>query len=218
DNDEYSVTSGSYTQLKESDCYDATAPVVASVVAKWDYLAGKELDEVIGYRDRYFTKSMLGRMVCDSMMYYAEYGCEVTDIAVAVHNYGGIRSTWDDSTENAQGTYDITYNDIYEVMPFDNKVQMISLTGTTLIQACNNSYYSSNFTKDGTDYYYGENLIDREEDYNVLAVDYMISNSTDACYKGVNQGINLNDVTELTRDCIKSYIEAKGTVYGADYL
>jgi len=218
DTDEYDITYGAYRQLEEYDCYDASSPVVESVVAKWKYLSGKELDEVIGYRDRNFTKSMLGRMVCDSMMYYAEEVCDVDDIAVAVHNYGGIRATWDDDTENSQGLYDITYNDIYEVMPFDNKVQMITLSGTTLINACNNSYHSSNFTKNGTTYYYGENAIDRDQNYKVLAVDYMISNTSDYCYKGVNQGINLNDVTKLTRDCIKDYIGVKGTVYGADYL
>jgi 2',3'-cyclic-nucleotide 2'-phosphodiesterase/3'-nucleotidase len=215
---EYSITSGSYTQLDEYDCYYATSPVVESIVAKWDYLAGKELDEILGYRDRSFTKSMLGRMVCDSMMYYAEYEAGVDDIMVAVHNYGGIRSTWDSDTQNDQGTYDITYNDVYEVMPFDNKVQMISLTGTELISACSSSYHSSNYIKDGTDYYCGDILIDREEDYNVLAVDYMISNEDDVCYKGVYAGTNLNDVTELTRDCIRSYIEVNGTVYGADYI
>lgn len=216
--DEYSITSGSYVQLSEYDCIDATSPVVESVVAKWDYIAGKELDEVIGYRDKTFSKSMVGRMVCDSMMYYAEYDVGKTDIAVAVHNYGGIRSTLDSDTENSEGLYDITFNDIYEVMPFDNKVQMISLTGSELISACNSSYHSSNFTKEGTTYYYGDKEIDRSEDYNVLAVDYMISNESDVCYKGVNQGTNLNDVTMLTRDCIRSYIEDKGTVYGSDYL
>lgn len=218
DTGEYYVTSGSFHQLSEYDCMDASSPVVESVVAKWKYIAGKELDEVVGYRDRDFRKSMIGKMVCDSMIYYAEHECQVDDIAVAVHNFGGIRAEWDDDTKNDQGTYDITYNDIYEVMPFDNKVQMITLEGSQLITACNNSYFSSNFTKDGSDYYANDVKIDRTKTYNVLAIDYMISNKNDACYKGVNQGINLNGVTELTRDCIRSFIQDHGTIIGDNYL
>jgi len=216
---DYSVESGETDRIYESDCTNATSSEIDSIVNGYLAIFQEALEEVVGERDSALGKAQLGTLVTEAMMYYAEEVCQVDDIAVAVHNTGGIRSTLTSTTTNDNGLYDITYGDIYEVMPFDNEVQYIELTGETLIDACTDgyNYYSKDFTESNSKYYLNGVEIDEDETYKVLAIDYIITNEYSACYQGGDEGTPINGEIVYTRDLIKDYISNLGVVYAADF-
>ncbi|MFA6797030.1 MAG: bifunctional UDP-sugar hydrolase/5'-nucleotidase [Bacilli bacterium] len=216
---DYSVESGETDRIYESNCTNASSPEIESIVNSYLAIFQEVLEEVVAERDESFGKDQLGTLVTEAMMYYAEEVCKVDDIAVAVHNKGGIRSTWTSSELNDDGLYDITYGDIYEVMPFDNEVQYIELSGETLIDACTDSYnyHSKDFTKENSKYYLNGVEVDDDATYKVLAIDYIITNSSSACYQGGKNGTPINGEVVFTRDLIKDYISHLGIVKVADF-
>jgi len=216
---DYSVESGEYDEISISDCANASSPEIESIVNSYLAIFQEVLEEVVGERNGAMYRNQLGTLVTEAMMYYAEEVCHVDDIAVAVHNTGGIRSTWTSSELNDDGLYNITYGDIYQVMPFDNEVQYIELSGETLIDACTDgyNYHSKDFTENNSAYYLNGIEVDKNATYKVLAIDYIITNPSSSCYQGGEEGTPINGEIVYTRDLIKDYIYHLGVVKIADF-
>lgn len=94
-------------------------PSVEAIVKKWRARVGNQFDEKIGHSHSDFTgesggESQIGDIVADSMR-------EATGAQIAFHNSYGIRNPL------LKGT--ITYRDTYKVMPFDNTLYTMLLTG-----------------------------------------------------------------------------------------
>ncbi|MDY0060279.1 MAG: bifunctional UDP-sugar hydrolase/5'-nucleotidase [Myxococcota bacterium] len=66
----------------------------------------------------YLGESELGNLIADSLLW------AVPEAQVAIHNSGGIRA------EVAPGP--ITFGEVYAVMPFDNRVTLVTMTGAQL--------------------------------------------------------------------------------------
>jgi len=216
--DNYEAEGGFWHKVTESESANATSPLVLAVINKYLDIVGDVLDEVVGERDDSFTRSNLGTLITEAMMNYARNTEGGDDIVVAVHNMGGIRDTWTSETDSdGDGLFDITYDDIYSVMPFDNQVQWIMLTGTDLIQACKTHYHSKDYEVIGSKYYLNGVEIDRDAEYKVFAIDYIITDYGDPCYKGIGGGTNLNGDIALTRDIFNNYVQSLGTLHVADF-
>ena len=215
----YSVKMGSTLQIDQWDCQNASSPEIDSIVERYRALCQDVLDEVIGQRDGPLDRSRLGTLVTEAMMYYAEDVCQKDDIAVAVHNRGGIRSTLEGGETNDNGLYDITYDNIYQVMPFDNEVQYVELSGEKLIEACTSSYdyHSRDFSQDGSNYYLNGTEVDTNKTYKVLAIDYIITRDDNPCYQGGEPGTAIDGEIVYTRDLIKDYIKHLGVVNVSDF-
>lgn len=214
----YSVEDGETNYIYENECINASSPEIESIEEKYLSLYGDELVEIIGERDAAMNKNQLGTLVTEAMMYYAEEVCQVDDISVAVHNRGGIRTTWTSETKNENGMYDITYDDLFQMMPFDNEVQYVELTGDKMIEACTSyyDYHSKDFTEIDSKYYIDGNEIDESETYKVLAIDYIITRDDNPCYQGGDEGTPINGVV-YTRDIIEDYISYLGVVNVDDF-
>jgi 2',3'-cyclic-nucleotide 2'-phosphodiesterase (5'-nucleotidase family) len=97
-------------------------PSVAAIVQRWRNQVGRKFEEVVGSSLADITagddaESQIGDMITDSMR--AATGAEI-----AFHNSYGIRSPLPKGT--------ITYRDIYTIMPFDNMLYSMTLTGAEI--------------------------------------------------------------------------------------
>lgn len=99
---------------------------VAAIVARAEQMAARRKDEPLGvvletpilHRDR--PESPLGNLMTDAVL-------QMNDADISIHNvWGGIRA------ELPEG--ELTYGDVYQMFPFDNRVAIIELSGAELRQ------------------------------------------------------------------------------------
>ncbi len=92
----------------------------------------QELNVVIGYAPHdmkaYLPESELLNWSCDALYDMAKVYYD-GEIDFAVVNVGGIRCAWDKG--------DITRRNVFELMPFDNQLVILTLTGDKVIELCN---------------------------------------------------------------------------------
>ncbi|MDD5557382.1 MAG: bifunctional UDP-sugar hydrolase/5'-nucleotidase [bacterium] len=92
---------------------------VAAVVEKWRRATGERFDEVVGRSDADFRKDVdgvriLGEMIADGMR-------EATGAHISFNQRHGIRGALPGGT--------VTYRDVYAVLPFDDTLWTVTLTG-----------------------------------------------------------------------------------------
>lgn len=114
---------------------------------------------------------------------------------VAFINSGGIRA----SAFPIEKDTLVTVSRVYQIMPFDNTVKTVDLTGKLLKQAFNISDVVAfgNFTYIDGNYYVDEELILDDNIYSVVAIDYIFDKTTNPFLKGeniVSTGILFRDV------------------------
>lgn len=97
-------------------------PVVADVVAQWQQAADEELNVAIGYLDRPIERRSLDMQ--NLITYAWLHGYPSAEIAVT--NLGGMRATFQAG--------ELTLGDIIGVMPFDNVIYSVELTGDEFVQ------------------------------------------------------------------------------------
>jgi len=112
-----------YTKDKEQLVADETAKAAFD---QWNKNLSPILDEKLGVatgtltHDNKSNVSVLGKWVCEAM-------AEATGAEIALQNGGGLR------TEIPEG--DITYGLMYTVMPFDNTLVTMNMTGSDILKA-----------------------------------------------------------------------------------
>ncbi len=91
----------------------------------------EQLNVVIGHAPRamraYLPESELLNWSCDALYDMAKQYYD-GDIDFAVVNVGGIRCAWDEG--------DITRRNVFELMPFDNQLVILTLTGDKVEELC----------------------------------------------------------------------------------
>ena len=87
-----------------------------------------EMDEIIGFSARELTKnkpeSLLGNALCDLVEKYVEEELDL-EVDLTLLNYGGIR-------RNSLPMGNISVGHIFELLPFENEVVVLTLSGQTL--------------------------------------------------------------------------------------
>lgn len=103
-------------------------PQVAEIVAHWQTLADEELDVVIGYLDNEVEQRSdeMAAMTTESWLW--AYPADV-----AITNWGGMR--------DRIPAGEVTISDIISVMPFDNVLMDVALTGAELEQVLESGNY-----------------------------------------------------------------------------
>jgi len=105
-------------------------PQVLEAMLKWQQNL-TEYKEVLGYNEVYMEErrpseeSNIGDFICDAMA--AVYN----DTTISFQNNGGIRAPFN--------VGNITYEDVLEVLPFDNTVDYVTMTGAGLKQSLENT-------------------------------------------------------------------------------
>ncbi len=114
--------------IRQGETYEGRAVVptaaVAAIAARAQQMAARRKAESLGvvletpmlHRDR--PESPLGNLMADAVL-------QMSDADISIHNvWGGIRA------ELPEG--ELTYGDVYQMFPFDNRVAMIELSGADL--------------------------------------------------------------------------------------
>jgi 2',3'-cyclic-nucleotide 2'-phosphodiesterase (5'-nucleotidase family) len=155
-------------------------------------------------------ESELGNLMADIMR---EMGQERYKklVDVAITNNGGIR------TDLPAGN--ITLGNVYEVMPFDNELVVITLTGETMKKVIDYlaqrkepqsglKLVIDKATNKPTEALIGGKPLDLNKSYTLITSDYMAISSDMAAIVKTNQGYHV--LQYLMRDAMADYLRRKG--------
>lgn len=135
---------------------------IQRIVNYWEDQTESELSEVIGYASETISSSSteMANLVCDSWFY------TFPDADVSITNSGGIRQ------DIVPG--DITLESIVGLLPFDNVIYQLELTGNELIDVLGHFIIGGMSTINGYRLMDGT-LINADSTYTVLTTDYLYS-------------------------------------------
>lgn len=207
-----SSSSGEYVGQTTLIIDPVTKDVKESAVLNVRMTANKEKDsEIESYvssiQDKYAP--VFGRVLCSAGTQISRTGGTLWAVKalynyanrnlgsfdVAFINSGGIRA----SAFPIEKDTLVTVNRVYQIMPFDNTVKTVNLSGKFLKQAFNISdgvSFGSYSIIDGT-YYIDGKIIEDNEIYSVVAIDYIFDKTSNPFLKGeniVSTGILFRDV------------------------
>jgi len=136
-------------------------PAIESIVSVWQQAAETALGEVIGYASAEISRYSpeMHNLVTDSWL----AACESADIAVT--NAGGIRQPI------ARG--DITKGDILGVLPFDNNILELKLTGEQVIDCIGENLILAGMTSTNGYQHADGTPLKADSIYAVLTTDYL---------------------------------------------
>nr|WP_321451795.1 bifunctional UDP-sugar hydrolase/5'-nucleotidase [uncultured Carboxylicivirga sp.] len=135
---------------------------VQEIVKYWQGKVDEELSEQIGYTDVdiYRSSDEMKNMQCDSWLH------KFTDADIAFTNRGGIRQ------DIPQG--EITLNSIVSVLPFENEIIQLQLTGKQVKEmALASDICMGGMTANGGFYLSDGTPIEDAKSYTVLTIDYL---------------------------------------------
>ena len=120
----YTLTDVTRTRIVVDKTYDATPDAAAAAfLAPYKQKVDSVMGPVVGRVTKTLVadrpESPLSNLLPDIFMYMAKYYQEKPDFAV--YNMGGIRSSF------IKG--DVTYGDVLDVAPFENKICFLTMTG-----------------------------------------------------------------------------------------
>lgn len=158
--------------------------VIKSAIAPYAEKVKTETEKVIAISTEVLTKDMpqspLGNFMCDAMKFSAQTEFKENTCDLVLCNRGGIRSTLPKG--------EIKVNNIFEVMPFDNELVMLTISGEKLLQGLKtiigkfHPYLGLQLEiKNGeiTEALINGEIIDKEKNYNIVTSDY-IANGGDS--------------------------------------
>jgi 2',3'-cyclic-nucleotide 2'-phosphodiesterase (5'-nucleotidase family) len=168
-----------------------------------------QMDVVIGFNDTVLTKAKpdgnLGHMVADAMLAAARTKVPQTQLSVC--NYGGIRVP-------SVGKGKISLGTVYEIMPFDNTVVVVTLNGVQLDSMCQNAARGGGLPVAGISFTIKNNAaqnitvqgqaLDYDTDYYVAVNDYMANGGDNMEYL---KKLPRQDCNILLRDAIVNYVK-----------
>lgn len=125
----YQVSQVSRTRLLVDSRYDSSPDMqAAQVVAPFQHVVDSTMSPVVGTAARYMSadrpEDLLSNLLPDILMWGSAKYDEKPDFAV--YNIGGIRAAL------AKGT--VTYGDVVDVAPFENKICFLTLSGEKVIE------------------------------------------------------------------------------------
>jgi len=154
------VNFDNYTYVSNQNNYSDSE--VNDIVEIWQSMIHNELSEVIGYCSETIPKTSveMGNMVTDSWRY------TFPDANISITNSGGIRQ---DINEG-----DVSLETIVGLLPFNNSIIQLELTGTELLD-CIGNLLLGGMTTIGGNFLSNGSPIEPDIVYTVLTTDYLYS-------------------------------------------
>ncbi|HHT69107.1 MAG TPA: bifunctional metallophosphatase/5'-nucleotidase [Firmicutes bacterium] len=154
-------------------------PAIAAIDAHYGAALEAEMDRVIGYSPRGYTKNGMGLLLNKALLHFS-------DADAALYNAGGVR------TGISQGP--VTRGDVFEVEPFGNEAVIITLSGPDFADLL------AVKSRRSSDYYDGPKLIDVDRSYTVVTSDFLASEGSNypmlARGEIVRLGVTVREVLE----------------------
>ena len=125
----YTVSSVRRTQIVMDSRYDSKPdPVAAEFLRPYKHIVDSIMGPVVGRSAKYMTterpESLLPNLLADIMVWAAKDYNETVDLGI--YNMGGVRA------DLPKG--EITYGDVLDIAPFENKIAYTTLSGTDLLE------------------------------------------------------------------------------------
>jgi 2',3'-cyclic-nucleotide 2'-phosphodiesterase (5'-nucleotidase family) len=207
----------SFTVIADSLPEDAE---VEAALAPFRARMGEEIKEVIGETADVLSKASpegtLGNFATDAMLWAAnEYGSE--PVQMALTNNGGLRVPI--------GPGPITVGQMYELMPFENLLSVLTLSGAQLLTLCQQiaedggepvAGFSFRIGRDG-ERRVAENILvagqplDLEGRYRLVTNDFLANGGGDMT--PLHSPLARQDLPVLLRDAFIEYVKHVGVVY-----
>lgn len=197
----YQLTDLSQTRILVDNRYDATPDVAAAAfLAPFKQKVDSVMGPVVGraacdmVADR--PESALSNLLPDIFMYMAKYYQEKPDFAV--YNMGGIRA--------ALSKGDVTYGDVLDIAPFENKISFITLSGEQVMHLFEQIAFRGGegvskgvqlvITKDGhlVSARLNGQPIDPKASYRITTIDYLVQGNDGLT--AFKEGTNLNSPSD----------------------
>jgi len=220
----YQLTDVSQTRILVDNRYDATPDVAAAAfLAPFKQKVDSVMGPVVGraacdmVADR--PESALSNLLPDIFMYMAKYYQEKPDFAV--YNMGGIRA--------ALSKGDVTYGDVLDIAPFENKISFITLSGEQVMHLFEQIAFRGGegvskgvqlvITKDGhlVSARLNGQPIDPKASYRITTIDYLVQGNDGLT--AFKEGTNLNSPSDsknnaryVISDYFREMMEAGKTV------
>ena len=222
----YEVASVSRSQILSDSAYDAhpdqkAAKYMKPYKQKVDSIMGPVVGVAARYLSVYRPESPLSNLLADIMVWAGEKYGEKPDIGI--YNIGGVRASI------AKG--EITYGDVVDVAPFENKICFITLSGENLLTLFGQIAHRGGegvshgvrlvITPDGK--LVGASLnghdIDPKRDYRIATIDYVAQgNDQMTAFKLGTNLVADDDPKNNSRFIIRDYFlsqQAKGQIIDA---
>ena len=134
---------------------------VKSIVDKWQQKTDDALSEVIGYASQEIPQSSnaMYNMIADSWLY------SFPNSQISISNKGGVRQSLQAG--------EITLETIVGILPFENEIIELELTGSQVINSLNSSLFTGGITRVGGYYLSDGSAINSSATYSVLITDFM---------------------------------------------
>lgn len=135
-----------------------------------------------------------------------------TDLGVV--NSGGVRG----SAFPIYANDNVSYGDIFEIMPFENTICSSTIPGKELLKILNymndGMYFSSNVTKSGQSYYINGVVVENGKLYRVGTIDYLFEKD----YYPFMYGEEIVKTSILLREIMVDSVDEKIALYGKFYV
>ena len=135
-----------------------------------------------------------------------------TDLGVV--NSGGVRS----SAFPIYANDNVSYGDIFEIMPFENTICRTTILGRELLKILNymnnGLYFSNNVTKSGQSYYINGVRVESDKKYRVGTIDYLFEKT----YYPFMDGEEITKTSILLREIMVDSVNEKIALYGKFYV
>lgn len=223
----YEVVSVERSRILVDSRYDQRPDAeAAAFLAPYKHQVDSINGPVMGHSAKYMTaqrpEGTLSNLLADIMVWAGNHYQEKPDFGV--YNMGGIRAALPKGT--------VTYGDILDIAPFENKIAFTTLSGKDVLELFSQMAIVGGegvshsvrlvITKDGhlvSASINGE-PVDPERDYRIVTIDYLLSGSDKM--GAFKKGRNMNspkDVSNNSRFVIMDYFkdkEAKGELVDAE--
>lgn len=206
-NDQNKMIDGSAENIRVTKELSKENPKINAIIKKYDDLHKDVIHEVLTTSGTKISSTEAQRWAADVLKYY-------TNADISLINTGGIRK----ESFPIEKDKEITYSDVWEIMPFDNKVVVADMTVRMLITASNAGVQLSSNAKFSSGYLVMDGqTLDMDETIRVATIDYLFDNEK----YDLNKGSNINYTNELFRDYLINYfyeLKEKGEKFYAKKL
>ena len=181
-----------------------------SIIEPYKLKIEAEMNRVIAYSTDALTRegdqTTLGNFVCDAMYFWANAKLKNKPVDVVIVNRGGLRNNIPKGA--------VTVGNVFELMPFENELVLIEITGEKLLTglktiiAKKHSFYGLNLVLQNDKLIEGninQRPIQPDSIYSILTSDYL-ANGGDS-FNFLSKPVNTTFYKILLRDAIIGYCE-----------
>ena len=209
----YRVASIERTRIVVDSRYDATPdPQAAEFLKPYKHIVDSIMGPVVGRSAKHMSavrpEGTLSNLLADIMVWASKDYDEVPDFGV--YNMGGVRA---DLPEG-----EITYGDVLDIAPFENKIAFTTLSGEAVLQLFSEMAGVGGegvshsvrmvITKDGKldSATINGQPVDPQRDYRVATIDYLLGGTDKMSAFKLGRNVNSpQDVSNNTRFIIMNY-------------